>query len=70
MSPFRKVCPLQRLKGIGNSLTPTLVDAFQDIGCENSDILEHRRGPGPHVCGCWVVDLLLGKGSIAPELYT
>ena len=25
------------------------------------DILDHCRGPGPHVRGCWVVDLLLGK---------
>ncbi len=24
-------------------------------------ILTHLRGPGPHVRGCWVVDLLLGK---------
>jgi hypothetical protein len=24
-------------------------------------ILDHLRGPGPHVRGCWVVDLLLGK---------
>lgn len=24
-------------------------------------ILGHLRGPGPHVRGCWVVDLLLGK---------
>jgi hypothetical protein len=24
-------------------------------------ILDHCRGPGPHVRGCWVVDLLLGK---------
>ena len=25
------------------------------------DILDHCRGPGPHVRGCWVVDLILGK---------
>src|SRR5262245_30406398 len=24
-------------------------------------LLAHLRGPGPHVRGCWVVDLLLGK---------
>ena len=24
-------------------------------------ILDHCRGPGPHVRGCWVVDLILGK---------
>ena len=25
------------------------------------DILNHCRGDGPHVKGCWVVDLVLGK---------
>ncbi|HJZ57133.1 MAG TPA: hypothetical protein VKE74_19340 [Gemmataceae bacterium] len=41
---------------------PILADALQDAGCEHPDILGHCRGPGPHVRGCWVVDLLLGKG--------
>jgi hypothetical protein len=41
---------------------PILADALQDAGCDNSDILNHCRGPGPHVRGCWVVDLVLGKG--------
>jgi hypothetical protein len=40
---------------------PILADALQDAGCENADILDHCRGPGPHVRGCWVVDLVLGK---------
>jgi hypothetical protein len=40
---------------------PILADALQDAGCDNEDILDHCRGPGPHVRGCWVVDLLLGK---------
>jgi hypothetical protein len=40
---------------------PILADALQDAGCEVADMLEHCRGPGPHVRGCWVVDLLLGK---------
>ena len=40
---------------------PILADALQDAGCENADVLEHCRGPGPHVRGCWVVDLVLGK---------
>jgi hypothetical protein len=40
---------------------PVLVDALQDAGCENADILDHCRGPGPHVRGCWVVDLVLGE---------
>ena len=40
---------------------PILADALQDAGCDNDDVLSHCRGGGPHVRGCWVVDLLLGK---------
>jgi serine/threonine protein kinase len=40
---------------------PILADALEDAGCDNAAILAHCRGPGPHVRGCWVVDLLLGK---------
>ena len=40
---------------------PILADALQDAGCDNEDVLSHCRGPGPHVRGCWVVDLVLGK---------
>jgi hypothetical protein len=40
---------------------PILGDALQDAGCENADILAHCRSEGPHVRGCWVVDLVLGK---------
>jgi hypothetical protein len=43
------------------SAMPILADALQDAGCDNADILSHCRGPGPHVRGCWVVDLVLGK---------
>jgi hypothetical protein len=43
------------------SAMPILADALQDAGCENEDMLDHCRGPGPHVRGCWVVDLVLGK---------
>ena len=39
---------------------PILADALQDAGCDNVDILNHCREPGPHARGCWVVDLLLG----------
>jgi hypothetical protein len=40
---------------------PILADAMEEAGCDSADILLHCRGPGPHVRGCWVVDLLLGK---------
>ncbi|MBN9121064.1 MAG: hypothetical protein J0I06_18250 [Planctomycetes bacterium] len=39
---------------------PILADALQDAGCDSTDILNHCRGSGPHVRGCWVVDLILG----------
>jgi hypothetical protein len=29
-----------------------LADALEDAGCTDSTILEHLRGPGPHVRGC------------------
>jgi hypothetical protein len=38
-----------------------LADALEEAGCTDADILGHLRGPGPHVRGCWVLDLLLGK---------
>jgi hypothetical protein len=38
-----------------------LADALEEAGCDNADLLNHLRGPGPHVRGCWAVDLLLGK---------
>jgi hypothetical protein len=40
---------------------PILHDALLDPGCDDEAILAHCRGPGPHVRGCWVVDLILGK---------
>jgi hypothetical protein len=38
-----------------------LADALEDAGCTDQTILNHLRGPGPHVRGCWAVDLILGK---------
>jgi hypothetical protein len=40
---------------------PVLADALEEAGCRDLAILSHLRGPGPHVRGCWVVDLILGK---------
>lgn len=38
-----------------------VADALEEDGCDDGELLQHLRGPGPHVRGCWVVDLLLGK---------
>lgn len=40
---------------------PRLADTLAKAGCSAADILAHCREPGPHVRGCWVVDLVLGK---------
>jgi hypothetical protein len=40
---------------------PMLADALEEAACHDAGILTHCRGPGPHVRGCWVVDLVLGK---------
>jgi len=41
---------------------PILADTLASAGCAAPDILAHLRSPGPHVRGCWAVDLVLGKG--------
>ena len=40
---------------------PILADALEEAGCTDAAILSHLRGPGPHMRGCWVVDLILSK---------
>ena len=40
---------------------PILADALEDAGCADAAILAHCRGPGEHVRGCRVVDLLTGR---------
>lgn len=42
---------------------PILADALQDAGCGDEQILAHCRDPqAAHVRGCWIIDLVLGKG--------
>jgi hypothetical protein len=41
---------------------PVLGDALEEAGCTDAAILRHCHEAGPHVRGCWVVDLLLGQG--------
>jgi hypothetical protein len=38
-----------------------LADALEDAGCADESVTTHLREPRPHVRGCWVVDLILGK---------
>jgi hypothetical protein len=38
-----------------------LADALEERGCNDEYLLGHLRSAGPHVRGCWAVDLLLGK---------
>ena len=40
---------------------PALADALEKTGCKAPALLDHCRRPGPHIRGCWVVDLILGK---------
>jgi hypothetical protein len=40
---------------------PLLADALMDAGCADDKIISHCRTGGPHVRGCWLVDLVLGK---------
>ena len=42
-------------------LMPVLADALEEAGCSDDELLGHLRGPGPHVRGCWALDLILGK---------
>jgi hypothetical protein len=38
-----------------------LADALEEAGAEG-DLLAHLRSAGPHVRGCWAVDLVTGRG--------
>jgi hypothetical protein len=40
---------------------PILADALLDAGCEQEELIGHCRSEGPHVRGCWGVDLILGR---------
>jgi hypothetical protein len=40
---------------------PILADALLDAGCDSDEVLAHCSASGPHVRGCWVLDLVLAK---------
>lgn len=37
---------------------PVLGDALEEAGCTDAALLSHCRGAGPHVRGCWALDVL------------
>jgi hypothetical protein len=47
---------------IGPARLAVLADALEEAGCADAELLGHLRAPGPHVRGCWALDLILGKG--------
>jgi hypothetical protein len=40
-----------------------LADTLVRAGCRDRAVLDHCRASGPHVHGCWVLDVLLGRES-------
>jgi hypothetical protein len=50
----------------GGELDPVrladVAKALEEAGCSDLALLGHLRSPGPHVRGCWALDLVLGKG--------
>jgi hypothetical protein len=38
-----------------------VADGLEDAGCSDAEILDHLRLAGPHVRGCWAVDLMLRR---------
>jgi hypothetical protein len=38
-----------------------LAGALEEAGCDDSGLLGHCRGEGPHARGCWATDLILGS---------
>jgi hypothetical protein len=68
-SSFWPLCGNGKLRNIADAIyadrafdrLPILVDALEEAGCHDRDILGHCRQASPHVRGCWVVDLVLGR---------
>jgi hypothetical protein len=46
---------------LNNARLAILADALLDAGCDNEELIAHCRSAGPHVRGCWALDLILGK---------
>jgi hypothetical protein len=42
-----------------------IADALEEAGATDPELLSHLRSPGPHVRGCYVLDLLIGRSGMA-----
>jgi len=71
LDPVRLLVLADALEEAGCVRRPCLICAIERArggpgevrcGCAESDLLAHLRSAGPHVRGCWAVDLLLLKG--------
>jgi hypothetical protein len=38
-----------------------LADALEQAGCADANLMSHLRAEGPHVRGCWALDLVLNR---------
>jgi hypothetical protein len=47
---------------LGPARLAVLADALEEAAVTDAELLGHLRGPGPHIRGCWALDLLLDKG--------
>jgi hypothetical protein len=46
---------------LDNAHLAVLADALEESGYSDAQLLEHLRGPGPHVRGCHAIDAILGR---------
>lgn len=49
---------------LDNDSLAILADALEEGGSDNEDLIAHCRQPGPHVRGCWAIDVLLRKTAM------
>jgi hypothetical protein len=53
-----RIGPYHDLDGVRLAI---LADALEESGCADDTMLSHLRSSGPHVRGCWAVDLCLNR---------
>jgi hypothetical protein len=56
-----RLMPTRQLDGARFAV---LSDALEEAGCSEPEILQHLRAAGPHVRGCWALDLLVGNRNV------